>query len=115
MKKHQIISAIGVALLGFAIPYFFITSFSFDVFVCAFSLWMLITIPFVMYLGYICGKYFCKMCCYPLIYGALLIGVLFVDDYYLTNLIGIFGGIAVIAIASMLFWAWFYKAPPKEI
>ena len=109
MRRHQIISGVGVSVVGLIMPCLTLTLTSMDAVLAIGYLWGTILLPFTAYLGYICGKYIRKMWCYPLIYSASLLGILLCIGHFSAGNILIFAGSSLLCIALMLFWGWFYK------
>ena len=75
MKQHRIGAAVGILLLGLAIPLLMSLFHSAKAMLILGYLWGITVFPFTIYLGIICGKYIRKMWFYPLVYAAALLGV----------------------------------------
>ena len=75
MKEHKIGAAVGILVLGLAIPLLMSLFHSAKAMLILGYLWGITVFPFTIYLGVISGKYFRKMWFYPLLYAAALLGI----------------------------------------
>ena len=75
MKEHRIGAAVGIALLGCAMPLIMTVLPTAKAALIIGYLWGITVFPFTIYLGVISGKYFRKMWFYPPLYAAALLGV----------------------------------------
>ena len=107
MKQHRIGAAVGILVLGFAIPLLMSLFQSAKALLILGYLWGITVFPFTIYLGVICGKYIRKMWFYPPVYAAALLGVhLFSNGGRLdTESAGLLIGMSAVSICLMLLQA----------